>query len=388
MRAAAIAGRSTRFIVPIGVTAEDFSTVREEKAQAVPKWIGVPLWNEAAGVAWARIPRQVFDHSPLLAQTLPAEQPRGGEGSSRRSSSPLQRVAASPGSNLPLPRLLIVFAHPDDEVLAMGARLERLAASQLFTVTDGAPEDGNDARHHGFTTLSDYRGARRDELAAALGHAGISLAAVSSRAASSPFPVPDQTAALNLPALTRAVAKAIAIFAPEAVLTHPYEGGHPDHDACAFAVHSAVRLLNGEHGTEPKSCTNGIPMPVILETPSYHAGESGSMQTGTFLETWASAQTIACELSAQEQANKEARLACFVSQAGTLAQFGTARELFREAPHYDFTEPPHAGQLFFEQFAWGMSGERFRLLAAEASRELRLSSPVRAQPNVESDRPL
>jgi LmbE family N-acetylglucosaminyl deacetylase len=28
-----------------------------------------------------------------------------------------------------------------------------------------------------------------------------------------------------------------------AVITHPYEGGHPDHDACAFAVQYAARRL-------------------------------------------------------------------------------------------------------------------------------------------------
>lgn len=78
-----------------------------------------------------------------------------------------ERVVAGAGSPLPPPRLLVILAHPDDEVLAVGTRLERLSLARLVTVTDRAPEDGADARHHGFSTLEAYREARAAELAAA-----------------------------------------------------------------------------------------------------------------------------------------------------------------------------------------------------------------------------
>ena len=247
----------------------------------------------------------------------------------------------------------------------MGARLERLAGSRLVTVTDGAPADGADALHHGFASLDAYRAARRAELAAALAHAGISLEAISFPVPAPGVPVPDQTAALHLPALTRAVAQAFQEFAPEAVLTHPYEGGHPDHDACAFAVGTAVRWLRRESLSGSRQGS-----PVILEAPFYHAAADGSMETGTFLAADPSADTLVRELTPEERANKRARLACFRSQAETLAQFATDRELFRPAPAYDFTQPPHPGQLFYEHFPWGMRGGRFRTLAAEAVAEL------------------
>ena len=278
----------------------------------------------------------------------------------------LMRLAAPAGSPLPLPRLLVVLAHPDDEVLAMGARLERLAGSRLLTVTDGAPTNGADARHHGFPSLDAYRGAREAELSAALAHAGASLQAISP-ARPAPFPVADQTAALHLPALTRAVAQAIRDFAPEAVLTHPYEGGHPDHDACAFAVSTAVRWLEDESVSGPRDHRT---IPAVVEAPFYHAAANGSMETSAFLACDPSAEPLVCELSPAEQANKRARLACFRSQTETLAQFRTDRELFRIAPVYDFTQPPHPGQLFYQRFPWGMTPEQFRALAAEAVEEL------------------
>ena len=44
----------------------------------------------------------------------------------------------------------------------------------------------------------------------------------------------------------------------EQVITHPYEGGHPDHDACAFAARAAVR-----HSANKAK---------LMEFTSYHAG--------------------------------------------------------------------------------------------------------------------
>jgi hypothetical protein len=42
------------------------------------------------------------------------------------------------------------------------------------------------------------------------------------------------------------------------------------------------------------------------------------------------------------------------------------------APRYDFTRPPHRGQLYYETLGWPMTGERFRQLAREAAEDLSL----------------
>ncbi len=216
--------------------------------------------------------------------------------------------------------------------------------------------DGKDAREHGFPNLGAYREARARELREAVSHAGLPEAFVL------PFPgrVPDQKAGFHLKELAYAVAEHIAALQPEAVLTHPYEGGHPDHDACAFAVHSAVRRISHRGG-------RGTP---ILEAPFYHAGDDGSMLTGQFLPTAGAGRAVTVELSGSEAANKRARLACFSSQAETLAQFGVDRESFRTAPTYDFTLPPHSGQLLYERFGWGMTGEQFQAMARDAMGEM------------------
>ncbi len=279
-----------------------------------------------------------------------------------------ERSVAGHGSALPPPRLLVVLAHPDDEILALGARLERLSQSRILTVTDGAPADGLDARHHGFTSLAAYREARHAELTAALAHAGLPASVAD------PFPalaaVPDQRAAWHLKELTLGLLAVLQEFAPEAVLTHPYEGGHPDHDACAFAVHLALRL-GRQLALRPGAQDH---QPLLLEAPFYHNDGDGAMLTGTFLRS-DRFPSLDLPLSLQEQANKRARLACFASQAETLGQFPVKSEALRIAPAYDFTQPPHEGKLLYECFPWGMTGSHFRHLAAEA--EGQLSEEVR-----------
>ena len=247
-----------------------------------------------------------------------------------------------------MPRAMVVLAHPDDEVLALGARLERFCASVLLCVTDGAPTDGEDARAHGFATLAAYREARRAELDAALALAGVP--AERARALrlekNGMRTVEDKSAMACLVEITRQLQAELERFRPEVLVTHPYEGGHPDHDSCAFSVHAAVQLLRVSNP------------PVIVEAPSYFNGERG-MVTGSFLPCPASSHVIVCELSPEEQARKQARLACFQSQQAILANFGTERELFRIAPVYDFTAPPHAGPLLYEGFGWGSTGQHF-----------------------------
>jgi N-acetylglucosamine malate deacetylase 2 len=265
----------------------------------------------------------------------------------------LRRGTAQAGSDLPMPRAMVVVAHPDDETIALGARMERLGETHFVHVTDGAPRNEEDSRAHGFKTLDEYRQARDQELSGMFCEAGlqwVNRTCLNFR---------DQEASLNLAAITRQVAQHVAEDEPEIIFTHPYEGGHPDHDACAFAVHHAVAMNRARGGGRP----------LVIEASFYHAGPAG-FEAGTFLSHDGWMPEMFYELSEAERERKQKLVACFATQSETLKGFHDATERFRIAPVYDFTRPPHAGKLLYEHYSWGMTAERFCHLAEAADHEL------------------
>ena len=233
----------------------------------------------------------------------------------------------------------LVVAHPDDETIAAGGSLHLLPRLLLVHVTDGAPRDGQDAASHGFPNPDAYAAAREAELAAALALAGTNP----DRAA---LGIADQDASLHIPAIAARLAQLFCQHGVRHVLTHAYEGGHPDHDAVALAVHLAAR--------------NG---PAVLEFAGYHAAPDGSLRTGRFLP---GPPGHGIGLSGADAERKAAMLRCFHTQATILGHFSKDREAFRPAPDYDFTVPPHPGLLNYEHWGWTMTGERWRGLAAAA----------------------
>ena len=238
----------------------------------------------------------------------------------------------------------IVIAHPDDEVLGAGAAMPLLRDLLIVQVTDGAPPNLADAKAAGFATAADYAAARQRELDAA-------LAAGDVRARRAILGAPDQSASLDMPALADALTAQLARHGTRAVLTHAYEGGHPDHDAVAFIARHAASATGA----------------ALIEMPFYHAAPEG----------WAVARFLPgpdptiLQLTEAERARKRAMLDAFATQAATLSQFTVEREAYRPAAAHDFASPPHDGTLLYERYDWGMTGPRWRALAAEAARALR-----------------
>lgn len=257
------------------------------------------------------------------------------------------------GDGTPAPRAVLIFAHPDDETVALGARLGRLKGACFVHVTDGAPRNEQYSLAHGFANLADYREARRREFERVLAEARVSEARCER------LEIPDQEASLCLTQLTRRIDLLLGELEAEVVFTHPYEGGHPDHDACAFAVRHAVerRRARGERA------------PLIVEGTFYHA-EHGEMETGRFLPSGARAE-IAYQLSPRDQERKRALLGCFRTQQETLQVFQLDCERFRVAPRYEFRRPPHEGPALYDRFKWAMTSQRFCELARQAEETLR-----------------
>jgi LmbE family N-acetylglucosaminyl deacetylase len=241
------------------------------------------------------------------------------------------------------PSVLVVAAHPDDETLGAGALLGELREVRVLFATDGAPADGGDARAAGFVTVADYARARAAEADAALAVAGVPAG----RADWLGFG--DQRLAQALAPAARQIAARLAREPPDVLLTHAYEGGHPDHDAAAFAARAALALCPGA---------------LLVEVGLYHARD-GCVRRLELLPGPPGA-AVSCQLTPGEQARKRAMCACYVTQRAVLAAFPGDVERYRRASPTRFTAPPHPGPLHYEGWASGMTGARFRAQAADA----------------------
>jgi LmbE family N-acetylglucosaminyl deacetylase len=250
------------------------------------------------------------------------------------------------------PVIALIAAHPDDEVAGAGSLIPSLKRGWLVHVTDGAPRYLFEALANGIITREQYALARNREARAALTIAGFPEARLVTMG------LVDQEASLDMAGLARAICALIVRLKPDAVLTHPYEGGHPDHDATAFAVHAGLALL--ARSSERESTQ----VPEILEMACYHGGSGSVPVIGAFLDE--DGEPLVLKLAPEALELKERMIACFTTQRRALGMFDLGTERYRTAPRYDFTEPPHPGLLLYEQYPWGMERERFNHLAREA----------------------
>jgi N-acetylglucosamine malate deacetylase 2 len=243
-------------------------------------------------------------------------------------------------------RLMVVVAHPDDEVLFAGGQFSTCAQLGIVHVTDGAPSI-RVARAKGFASLDAYAEARRTELQAALDVAGLT-------ASYRNLGYRDQLASFHMPAIAKDLVKTIGEWTPDIVLTHAYEGGHMDHDATAFAVAAATRHR-----------PDGLQ---VWEMACYHRQDGRPVQGSFPRDRFGPGRVLT--LSAEAEAVKRRMLACFASQAALIGAFPTGHECVRPAPPHDFTRAPVDEPLNYESEVWGMQGRHWRALAAASTEAL------------------
>ena len=225
----------------------------------------------------------------------------------------------------------LVVAHPDDETIGLGPLLKLLRGAHAIHLTDGARRDLRSLHAAGFRSSADHAQARAVELARAL-----DLAEIPPQRRHA-FPIGDQQAFRHLPCIAAALGAFFQTQAIEAVFTHPYEGGHLDHDACACAVSLACQRM--EH--------RGLRPPVVIEMAFYHESEHG-LVTQRFMEEGDGDALIA--FNQAESLVRDEMLAAHASQTAILGLFREPLARLRCAPDYDFRRPPNRGHIFYHRF--------------------------------------
>jgi LmbE family N-acetylglucosaminyl deacetylase len=260
---------------------------------------------------------------------------------------------------------MLLAAHPDDEVIGAGGQYAAIGRLELVHLTDGASSHKT-AWKRGWLSRGRYAACRLEESRKAASLSGVAASATVLGAR-------DGSASLSLVALVEKLARMLGDSRPDLVLTHAYEGGHPDHDAAAFAARAACRLVPGI----PLWEMTGYHAAAASDAPNVTGSVGGvAIETGRFLAPAASmvrAPEIAVTLDAQASQLKQRMLGCFATQRHVLAMIAPdlAVERFRPAPDYDFRVPPHAGLLLYEAQDWiRCNGAQWRALAEEASRRL------------------
>lgn len=210
-------------------------------------------------------------------------------------------------------RPLLLVSHPDDETIACSRLLIRAAAPLVLFATDGA------APGYGFETkygsLKAYSDLRFQEASRAL--------AFTPKASFKRLAKPDgsyfvtQHLFEDLPEAAVSIRAIIQSFSPDAIVSHAYEGGNIDHDACSFlAMHAAADL--------------GLKR---FEFPLYWLDEGEKPVIQQFRDVGSNAEAEAAEWQLQEAEIlcKRKMLAEYQSQSGLASTFSVGTEPIRPA---------------------------------------------------------
>ena len=202
-------------------------------------------------------------------------------------------VLAYVADDRPVPgRHLVLVAHPDDEVISASAAISCLKDVVVLQLTDDSA-DRETERTTAYQAMDWSMSVERGG-------------------------VPFRTAHLMAMGFCHWVVSFLENI--DILWTHPYEGGHLDHDTAAW-----IGQTVGPH------CLR-------LEFASYHATATGQ----TFGDFWPEAQSpsVTVQLTGERLARKQAALAAYASQAHILRKFPhPEREVYRQAPVYDFSKP-------------------------------------------------
>jgi len=242
----------------------------------------------------------------------------------------LRRLTSAPYR--PVSRCFVVTAHPDDEAIGLGTRLPYLPDVQICLVTDGAPRGEKFFRRRMGLGPAKFTEIRKNEMTRSLHHVGVASDRIHD------FGHPDREAINHLTDISRRLVSLFRSEKPQIVFTHPYEGGHPDHDTVAAAVAISVHSLG----------MLGDSTPCVCEFSSYFLGSDGQTETASFVPS--EKPEYVCVLNGREKVLKRMMFQEYSTQKKTLELFPIEHELLREAPSYNFFVPPNRGAVLYERY--------------------------------------
>lgn len=213
----------------------------------------------------------------------------------------------------------LLVAHPDDESIAAGLLLQRLRHAHIVFCADGPswwPPDWL------IYSLPHKRAQlRRQEAYRAIGITGKNHRIQF-------LGYPDGWLITHLENAYRALADLLRVWQPQYVVTHAFEGGHEDHDACSFLACQLSKVFDFQ----------------VWEMPLYYRDAStGTIIRQTFARDDPDSEII-IPASDSEFKVKQAMLSAHQSQRAIVAGFDPTIEKFRPQPTYDYSRAPQCAR--------------------------------------------
>lgn len=222
--------------------------------------------------------------------------------------------------------ILVLAAHPDDEVVASAAAISRARAqgAEVFALylTHGCI--ARDAMwpwdRKNYETHVARRRAEGEDAARLLGLAPVGWSLR-----------PARHLWREMEAVHQKIETTAAEHKIDQIWVPAYEGGNADHDALN-AIGSLLRVRYS-----------------VLEFAEYNFAGSKA-HSNQFPHPDASEQILT--LTPAEREKKRAALAIYASEKGNLNYVKTERECWRVLAGYDYSQPPHDGVLWYARFQW------------------------------------
>jgi N-acetylglucosamine malate deacetylase 2 len=225
-----------------------------------------------------------------------------------------------------LQRPLVLVAHQDDEAIGCGILLQRAEQPVVIFATDGAPADQYFWGKYG--SPERLAEIRRAEAAHAMSEVEVARYEILS--------IRDQRLFEHLPEALECIIAIARDHCCGSIVTHAYEGGHPDHDACSYLAFLVGEQLNL----------------TVWEMPLYHRAH-GAPERQRFIS--GDADVVLMPTDA-EYDRKRRMATAYASQGEVIRAFPERNEIFRRQSRYEYSRPPHTGTLNYEAWQWPITG--------------------------------
>jgi LmbE family N-acetylglucosaminyl deacetylase len=220
----------------------------------------------------------------------------------------------------PAKKILVVGPHPDDCEFSAGRLIMRKKGQNTFVIcmTDG--RKGQEGTPGKVIPEDEYAKLRIKESTKALSELHVDVNNIFF------FGLPDQEIVTN-PYVIDKLAMIFRKVKPEFILIPPWEGAHPDHDACHLFSIVALKNL-------------GYPFENVIEYGSYN-NYGGQFRVQEFIPSKNAEHKLKPSPTEQERWNNIMKV--FKSQLNQQKYYipKSTFEIFRQVPQYDYSKLPY-----------------------------------------------